>query len=226
MKNRILAIGAHPDDIEIGCGGTIRLFANNGYEIKFIVVTSGEEGTLENKDYFRSERESESVQSAYFLGVSEILFLREPDGLTSYSKKTKINLVKILRDFKPEIVFIHSSDDCFPDHKVVSELSKSAIQAAGGPWYADAGKIPHRVSDVYGYEVWNPIRQPQMTVDISESFEEKIRALEYHKTQTANFNYIGAVRGLNEYRGAMTMTGKFAEAFEVIQVGANLRKHS
>ncbi len=223
MKLRVLAIGAHPDDIEIGCGGTIRLFADQGHEIKFIVITSGEEGSLDfNKDLLRKNRKIEAQKSAIVLGVSGVLFFEEPDGLTYLGKETKINLIRIIREFKPEIVFIHSSQDYFPDHQVVSQLSKSAIQAASGPWYGDAGLVPHNVRDVFGFEVWNPLQSPQMTVNIDSSIDRKIQALNCHASQTGSLNYVGAIRGLNEYRGAITMTGKYAESFEVIKVGGVL----
>lgn len=222
MKKRILAIGAHPDDIEIGCGGTMRFLADQGCEIKFIVVTSGEEGALEGKQLLRQKREDEAKKSALILGASEVIFFREPDGLTNYSKETKSRLIQIIREFKPEIAFIHSSYDCFPDHKIISDLSRSAIQVAGGPWYADAGAATHKVHDVFGFEVWNPNQQPQMSIDITETIENKLKALECHQTQTANINYLGAVRGLNEYRGATAMNGKYAESFEIIQLGNKL----
>lgn len=222
MKKRVLAIGAHPDDIEIGCGGTVKKLANQGYEIKFLIVTSGEEGTLKDKALLRRKREEEAKKSALFLGANEVLFLREPDGLTFYSKKTKIKLIQFIRKFKPQMAFIHSSYDYFPDHKIINELSRSAIQAASGPWYPDSGLDPHKILDVFGFEVWNPIQMPQMNIDITETMEHKLKALAYHRTQTANINYLGAVQGLNEYRGTLTMCGKYAESFEVIQLGNKL----
>lgn len=218
MSSRILVIGSHPDDIEIGCGGTIRLLADKGDEIKFIIVTSGEEGSLnEKKEELRSIRKMEAVKSAKILGASEILFLDEPDGLTHLKRETKIKLIQFIRNFKPESVFIHSSFDNFSDHQVVSKLSLFAIHAASGPWYSDAGSIPHQVSHIFGFEVWNPIQSPQMNINIEKSMDRKIEALSCHISQITNFNYIGAIRGLNEYRGAMSMSGKFTESFEVIK---------
>lgn len=221
MKSRVLAIGTHPDDIEIGCGGTVRLLADQGYEIKFVVITSGEEGSLNpDKEQLRNKRKTEAKDSAAVLGASEVTFFDEPDGLTHLTKESKVKLIRIIREFKPEIVFIHSSHDCFPDHKVVSQLSKSAIQAASGPWYGDARLAPHHVRDVFGFEVWNLIQSPQMTVNIDNSIERKIQALSCHTSQIESVNYVGAVRGLNEYRGAVAMNGRYAESFEVIRVGS------
>jgi LmbE family N-acetylglucosaminyl deacetylase len=221
MKLRVLAIGAHPDDIEIGCGGTIRLLADQGHEIKFIIVTSGEEGSLNfDKEQLRQNRKSEAKKSGAILGASDVLFFDEPDGLMQATKATKVNLVRIIREFKPEVVFIHSSQDCFPDHQVVSQLSKSSIQAASGPWYGDAGLNPHNVRNVFGFEVWNSIQSPQMSVNIESSIDRKIQALNCHASQMENVNYVGAVQGLNEYRGAVTVSGRYAESFEAVKVGS------
>lgn len=221
MKKNILAIGTHPDDIEIGCGGTIRLLADQGHVIKFVVVTSGDEGSLFlDKEHLQKIRKSEAVKSAHILGASEVLFFDEPDGLDHVTNKSKLNLIHIVRDFKPEIVFIHSSYDHFPDHQVVSQFSQSAIQAASGPWYRDAGLTPHCVRNVFGFEVWNPIQAPQMTINIENSMDRKIEALSCHTSQTDHLNYVGAIRGFNEYRGMISMSGKYAESFEVIRMSS------
>lgn len=222
MNKRILAIGAHPDDIEIGCGGTIRLLADQGCEIKFVVVTSGEEGSLSDKEKLRMCRETEARNSAQILGASEVIFLNEDDGLRTFTKLSKIRLIQIIRDFKPDMAFIHTAFDSFPDHKVVHELSRSAILASGGPWYSEGGQFPHSIGDVFGFEVWNPIPQAQVTVNISKNMELKLKALACHQTQITNVDYVGAVRGLNEYRGGVSMSGKYAESFEVLKLELKL----
>lgn len=215
---RILALGTHPDDIEIGCGGTIAALADEGCDIRFVVVTSGEEGSLGDKAKLRTIREEESRKSAETLGAKEIHFFGEPDGLRSFSLEAKLKLIQIIRTFRPEVVFVHSTYDAFPDHRVTSDLTRSALLAASGPWYPEGGPIPHSVETVLGYEVWNPIQAPQLTVDISSSMDRKLKALECHASQTENVNYLGAIRGLAEYRGAMSMTGKYAESFEVMKL--------
>jgi N-acetylglucosamine malate deacetylase 1 len=214
----ILAIGAHPDDIEIGCGGTLALFAEKDYKIIHLIVTSGEEGDLlVPKAELAVQREHEAKGAARVLGASGAFFMREPDGLTSFSKATKMKLISLLREIRPETVFTHSSSDHFPDHKIAHELVRAALLAASGPWYQEAGGAPHDVANVYGYEVWHPLTQPQMSIDISRTFEKKIEALRQHASQVGRIDYVEAVRGLALYRGAMTGVGKFAEVFEVLK---------
>jgi LmbE family N-acetylglucosaminyl deacetylase len=162
-------------------------------------------------------REEEAYRAALILGASQVLFLREADGLTFFSKKTKIRLISILRELRPEIVFTHAKSDHFPDHQIVHQLTLSAIVAASGPWYSDAPQTPHRVSKIYGYEVWNPIPQYQLAVDITATLSRKLEALRAHTSQIGNVDYLGAATGLAKYRGVSSMSGDYAEVFEILQ---------
>ncbi len=215
---RVLAIGAHPDDIEIGCGGTLAKLKDQGYELFFVVATFGEEGgSPPSKEDLKQAREQEAKNSAKVLGALNVSFLGLEDGLLSYCKKDKIKLIAKIRSIKPDIVFLHSSTDQFPDHKVIHSLSIDSVSAARGPWYAEAGGQPHFVGQVYGYEVWNPINQPSLSVNIEGYIQIKMDALREHRSQIKEVRYLEAVEGLAAYRGAMSMNGKFAEVFDVMQ---------
>jgi LmbE family N-acetylglucosaminyl deacetylase len=220
MNKTILAIGAHPDDIEIGCGGTISALQKNGYTLINLVVTSGEEGSMvgSRKEIIKN-RELEAKKSGSILGASKVIFLWQSDGLTTYSKELKMQLVALIRKYRPDIVFTHAKSDKFPDHQVVHQLTMSAILISGGPWYPDAIGPCHTVNDVYGYEVWNPITEHQLSFNITTTLNQKIKALQQHTSQLTDVNYIEAVKGLARYRGTMTMTGEFAEVFEVLKLG-------
>lgn len=218
MKKTVLAIGAHPDDIEIGCGGMLSLLKDQGHELIHLVVTSGEEGgnsTL--KHQLAERREDEAKKSAKILLASDVILFREADGLTMFSKETKVRLISVLRQLRPDIVFTHARSDHFPDHQVVHQLTKAAILAAAGPWYPDAGTSAHQVKEVYGYEVWNPIPEYQLSVDISSVIERKVRAIQVHHSQVGEVDYVEAIRGLARYRGVMSMTGEYAEVFEILK---------
>jgi LmbE family N-acetylglucosaminyl deacetylase len=220
MTKTVLAIGTHPDDIEIGCGGTLMLLKDQGYQLVHLIVTSGEEGSnLISKRDLTLKREGEAKESAQFLGTANVIFLKELDGLTAFSKETKIKLISILREVRPEIIFTHSSSDFFPDHQIVHQLSHAAIVGASGPWYSEAGFVPHQVKNIYGYEVWNPMPKYQLAMDISSVIEQKLQALRIHSSQVNKIDYVEAIRGLGRYRGVMTMTGEYAEAFEVLHIG-------
>lgn len=214
-----MAIGAHPDDIEFGCGGTLGLAAERGERLVHVVVTSGEEGGLGGES-LALRREDEARASAKVLGAEAVHFLREPDGLTGFQKETKIRLIRLIREVRPDRIFVHAASDLFPDHVIVSRLSQDAIVAAAGPWYPAAGLEPHSVSDVFGFEVWHPIPAPALYVDVSAAMEKKRAALHCHESQVGTVDYIGAVEGLARYRGALSMKGSFVEAFEVLKQGS------
>jgi len=221
MKERILAIGAHPDDIEIGCGGTLAKLNQNGFETFHLIVTSGEEGSLSiSKESLARTREEEAISSAKVLKSSQVFFLREPDGLTDYSKELRIKMISMIRELRPDMIFTHAQSDAFPDHHVIHRLTLDAVLAAAGPWYPEAGGHLHSVTSVYGYEVWHPMPSYQIASDISRFMEIKTHALQMHTTQIQNVNYVQAIEGLSKYRGVMSMAGEYAEVFEVIKTGA------
>ncbi|MCB9091217.1 MAG: PIG-L family deacetylase [Halobacteriovoraceae bacterium] len=214
---KVLAIGAHPDDIEIGCGGTLLKLVETGADVEIVIATNGESGDNKiSKQELASLRQAEAGEAATIMGVRQVHFLDLEDGLSGYERSDKIKLINLIRKIKPQIVFVHSREDIFPDHKVVHEMTMSALKAAAGPWYQECIGDPHDVENIYGYEVWNPINNPQCFEDISKFYEKKIVALSKHQSQVTSINYCEAVKGLASYRGVMSF-GKYAEAFEVIK---------
>lgn len=220
MKKTILAIGAHPDDIEIGCGGTLSILKDKGHDLTHLIITSGEEGGFHHsKKHLAKKREEEANLSAQLLKASRVIFFREPDGMTTFSKETKTRLISVLREIRPDIIFTHARSDHFPDHQIVHQLTRVSILGASGPWYSETGGTPHQVTEVYGYEVWNPIPDFQMAFDISSAIDRKIELIQCHQSQINNVDYVGAITGLAKYRGIMSMTGRYAEVFEVLKAG-------
>ena len=223
MKKSVLAIGAHPDDIEIGCGGTLCLLRDQGYEINHLIITSGEEGSIRlGKAELGKIRQKEALKSAEVLGVKKVIFLGIEDGFTSFSKESKIQIISNIRKIRPEIIFTHAKSDHFPDHALVHQLTMSSITASAGPWYPNAGISPHQVQKVFGYEVWSPISNFQIAMNIESFIEQKLEALKQHVSQTENIDYIEAIKGLAKYRGVMSMTGTYAEAFEILKMDSLL----
>lgn len=220
MKGNVLSFGAHPDDIEIGCGGTeVRLIAQ-GYEVTHVYLTSGEAGSdTIPRDALAKTREAEARQAGEVIGVRAVEFLRYADGLTQFSREMKIQIIDFIRRIKPEIIFIHATTDQFPDHKVVNELILNAIVGAAGPWYQEATGEPWSARMVLGYEVWHPLANYQLAVDISEIVDVKSRALCRYRSQIESTRYDEACVGLARYRGVMSRAGKYAEVFEVIKTG-------
>jgi len=214
----VLSFGAHPDDIEIGCAGAEILLRQKGYKIIHVIMTCGEEGAIDiPKEELAHKRENEAIAAANVIGVEKLLFLRYPDSLTGYDKAMKMQVISLIRQYAPDIIFTHATSDEFPDHKVVNQLVTSAITAAAGPWFADIKLNPHSVPEVLGYEVWHPMQHFQTVVSIGKVIDKKMEALACHQSQIKNVDYLSAAKGLAAYRGIMTMKSNYAEVFEVIK---------
>jgi LmbE family N-acetylglucosaminyl deacetylase len=218
MMQRILAIGAHPDDIEIGCGGTLALHVEAGHETHHLCVTSGGAGSDSvPADELARLREAEARRAGAHLGAASVDFLGLADGLTAFTRDDRVHMVNIIRRLRPHLVLVHASRDRFPDHRVVHELVLSALIAASGPWYQEAKGSPWKVGTVLGYEVWHPLEVHQMAIDISRTLPRKLEALRCHASQMTAIRYDEAVAGLARYRGVMTGVGTHAEVFEVLE---------
>jgi len=216
---RVLAVGTHPDDIEIGCGGTVALLALQGCEITHVILTSGEAGSDRLPPWeVGPVREKEALEAAKILGAANVEFLRRPDGLTGFSREMKLDIIRVVRRLRPHILFVHERNETSLGHRVASELVLEALRAGSGPWFQEAGGEPWSPELVLGYEVWHPLGRWELAVDISATLETKIRALACHRSQTAAVRYDEAVRGLARWRGVMSLAGGDAEVFEVIRV--------
>lgn len=213
----VLAIGAHPDDIEIGCGGTLARLRAAGARLVFVIVTDGAEGSaaIAREELVRI-REEEARAGARRLGAEEVRFLGQKEA-APFDPDLKPRLISLLRRVRPSAVFTHASCETMGDHRRVHELTVDAVTLAGGPWYRDCGP-PHAVPALYGYEVWAPLPAPGLTVGIADTLEEKSAALACHASQLRDIDYGEAVRGLARYRGAMQGKAGAAEAFEILRL--------
>ena len=219
----ILAFGAHPDDIEFGCGGTVRKLIEKGWSAVHVCVTSGEAGSSTiDRATLAATREQEALRAAEVLGAERVHFLRAADGLTQYSRDHKIAVINLIREVRPEILFVHASSDQFPDHKLIHELVMSAVAGAAGPWYQESIGEPHLPGTILGYEVWHPLNIYQLSVDITTTVERKLAALRCHQSQIESTHYDEASLGLARYRGVMSFSSTHAEVFEVLRTSLNL----
>ena len=219
----ILAFGAHPDDIEFGCGGTVRKLIEKGWSAVHVCVTSGEAGSSTiDRATLAATREQEARRAAEVLGAERVHFLRAADGLTQYSRDHKIAVINLIREVRPEILFVHASSDQFPDHKLIHELVMSAVAGAAGPWYQESIGKPHLASTILGYEVWHPLNTFQLSVDITTTVERKLAALRCHQSQIESTHYDEAALGLARYRGVKSFSRSHAEVFEVLRTSINL----
>jgi LmbE family N-acetylglucosaminyl deacetylase len=195
-----MAIVAHPDDIEFGCAGTMARWVQEGAEVCFVLVTSGDVG-IAKPDITRAEaaavREAEQVAAAAVLGVHDVVFLREPDGCVVNTLELRKRLVRELRRFKPEVVicgdptvfFVDNTYINHPDHRAVAAAALDAVfPAAGQPHVfeelAAEGLTAHKVRKVY-VEGWG---SGDTWINISGVIDRKIEALRKHVSQMGEWD--------------------------------------
>ncbi len=187
MKVDILAFGAHPDDVELGCGGTIAKFIAEGKKIAVIDLTQGELGTR-GTNITRAE---EAARASGILGISARENLKMRDGFILNTEEFQMQIVKMIRKYQPEIVFANAIDDRHPDHAKASKLVSDACFLSGLlkiETYSE-GEIQKywRPKQVFHYIQWKNI-SPDFVVDISEFMPKKIEACLAYKTQFYDAN--------------------------------------
>jgi bacillithiol biosynthesis deacetylase BshB1 len=182
MKLDILAFGAHPDDIELSCGGTIAKEISLGKKVGIVDLTRGELGTRGSA----ALRDKEAAKASKILGVSVRENLGFADGFFVNDKKHQIGIIKMLRKYQPEIVLCNAIDDRHIDHPKGSNLVSDACFLSGLIKIETAldGKQQEkwRPKLVYHYIQWKSI-EPDFVVDISGFIDTKNEAILAYSSQ-------------------------------------------
>jgi bacillithiol biosynthesis deacetylase BshB1 len=189
MKLFALAIAAHPDDIELSCSGTIIKLTDKGLPVGILDLTRGELGTRGNEKI----REKEAKEAAKIMGVNIRENLGLPDGKIQVTMENKIELIKIIRKFQPEIIFSPYWVERHPDHENTSRLVREAWYLSGLEKFKTKlnGKLqePYRPKKIFFYvQYFYQQFIPNLIIDISEVFERKIKVIECYKSQFFNPN--------------------------------------
>ncbi|MFJ9779889.1 PIG-L deacetylase family protein [Amycolatopsis sp. NPDC101161] len=216
---RVTVFAPHPDDELIGCGGSVLNWVRAGAEVSVVYLTSGDAPVDgKSRDELAALREGEATAGAKLLNVTELSFLREPDGCLTDGPQVIAKLVGQLRHRRPNLVYVPHALDDHPDHMATHRLLKRAVNDAAGPWWVEAGLEPWRVETTLAYEVWTPIPRPTYLEDTTDAIDEQLEALAQHRSQLSQVPYDSFVRGLGAYRGARLGHGRYAEAFEVLGI--------
>lgn len=182
MKLDILAFGAHPDDVELGCGGTIAKEISLGKKVGIIDLTRGELGTRGSKEI----RDTEAANAAKILGVHVRENLNMRDGFFVNDEKHQLEIIKILRKYQPEIVLCNAVDDRHIDHPKGSSLVSDACFLSGlrkiETELDGKSQTAWRPKLVYHYIQWKNIK-PDFVVDISEFNEKRVEAILAYSSQ-------------------------------------------
>ena len=182
MKVDILAFGAHPDDVEMGCGGTIAKSSASGKIVGIIDLTKGELGTNGTPEL----REKEANLASEIIGAKFRLNLSIQDGFIFNNKENQIEVVKVIRQFRPDIILSPTQIDRHSDHGKASDLIYEAAFLSGlvklETKHENKVQNPWRPRINLNYQQWNDFK-PDVIIDISEFIETKKEAIMAFKSQ-------------------------------------------
>lgn len=182
MKVDILAIGAHPDDVELGCGGTIAKLISEGKKIAIIDLTEGELGTRGTNE----TRAKEAKEASRILGISARENLKMKDGFLENSEEYQLRIVKMIRKYQPDIILCNAIEDRHPDHAKAAKLVSDAAFLSGlikiKTELEGESQMQWHPKHVFHYIQWKHI-EPDFVIDISKFLDKKIEACLAYKTQ-------------------------------------------
>lgn len=199
----ILAIGSHPDDIEIGCGGALLRHRANGDQVKMLVLTGGGRGGDINSGNLVFTRMKEAKTAADLIDATLILWdYTDTEIPETYALVEKIE--RIVNEFKPDRVYIPYGQDTHQDHRVTSNVAKSACR---------------KVKQILEYE--EPSSYNSFTanywIDITDHIEKKLEAIKAHVSQGhKEILKAKSIEGLNLYRGYQSNV-EYAEGFSTFK---------
>lgn len=224
-----LWVVAHPDDIDFGSAGSVAALTACGTHVAYCLVTSGEGGgddLSHNADELAALRQAEQTAAAAEVGVSELHWLGHPDGTVVASLELRRDIAAVIRRVRPEVVVCQSPtadwDRLYfvhPDHLAVAQAAIAAVYPDSRnprtfPELLRDGLEPHTVS-----ELWLFGAEPNRYIDITETFDAKVRALRAHVSQTSEMDDLeGRLRGWASETAASggLDDGRLTEAFRVI----------
>ncbi len=217
---KILVVGAHLDDIELACGGTIAKAIQNGHQVKTLIMSksgyTNKEGKVQRSDEVAVK---EGVNALKTLGVTDIEILDFPTKDIPFRSDVVNAIDIVVADFNPDVIFTHHP---FDTHQAHEGVAKATIAAA------------RRKNTIFFFEPIQPSGRsyvafkPDLYVGIDETVDIKIAALKKHKSEYKKFggeDWIEGVKSRCGFRG-YEIGKKYAEAFEILRLELNFDKKS
>jgi len=214
MNRNILIVSAHPDDMEIGMGGTVAKLVEERAEIISVIVTDG--GRASNpfgwtEQRMAEERRAEAMRAAGVLGVKDVIFCDQPDAADEVDvESVRRKLVEVITRLKPtEVYTLHEELDRHPGHRQAGKLVRESVK--------ESGLTPP--GGIWAYEVWGPFARWDRLEYIDAYLEKKKLAIAEYKSQVATIPYGDGMLGLNRWRAVFAdpmeaaPAGAYAEAF-------------
>jgi len=193
-KTRVMVVTPHPDDAEIGAGGTIASWVKQGREVILVVCTNGDKGSSDpnmTSERLPQIRHQEQMEAAKILGVGEVIFLDYPDGGLEDTPAFRGELVRLIRKYRPDVVMTTDPYRKYiwhRDHRITGIVTLDAVYPYARdrfcyPEHIAEGLEPHRVKEVY---LWGS-EEPDIHIDVSDTFDIKIAALSCHASQVGQY---------------------------------------
>lgn len=219
MSRPIVIVNAHPDDMEIGMGGTVAKLAASQVQIISMVITNG--GRASNpfgwtEQRMAEVRRKEALQAASVLGVQEVIFCDQPDAAEEIdAQAVKRKLVELLARLQPaEVYTLDAEFDRHPAHRLAGKLARESV--------LESGVVP--ADGLWAYEIWGPFATWDRIEYIDAHVAKKMLAIAEHKSQVATIPYGEGVLGLNRWRAvfadpkAAAPAGAYAEVFRRVMI--------
>lgn len=203
---RALAIGAHPDDIEFGCGATFAKWAAAGCEVHHLVCTDGSKGTWDTDadlPALVATRQAEQREASRRLGASgDVVFLGRVDGDLTNDRQTRSEVARWIRELRPDVVLGHDPWKRYrlhPDHRAAGFLTCDAVVAARDPhFFPEHGIAHHRPTTLLLFEA----DEPDHVEDVTGFGPAKLAALEAHESQFESTMHVSAPGGTGDRTAA------------------------
>ncbi|WP_409345994.1 PIG-L deacetylase family protein [Paenibacillus sp. MBLB4367] len=221
---RILAIGAHPDDVEIFCGGTLAKYAARGDHVTIMIATNGNVGSpVLSKEEIAAVRRKEAEASAACIGA-DLIWMGYDDEFLFHDRETRMAFINAIRKASPDVMFVHGNNDYHPDHRICGEIAVDCRIPVTVPLieteYPPMPRIPHVfVMDNLGGVGF----EPEFYVDVTDVYEMKSRMIRSHASQDQWLNYqygmdyVEFVSKTSAVRG-MVIGVRHAEAFRSLPI--------
>jgi len=227
MGKIILAVSAHPDDIEFSCGGTLFKFRDKGYELYYIVATNGENGFKighKPKAERIKTRYKEQINAAKLLGVKKVFFLHYKDGLLPNNTELRVKIAKIIKKVKPNIIFTfdpanksyESVNLNHTDHRVIGEAVFDAVFAARNRYMLPG--VSHAVEQFYFFGC----DKPSHFENITKQIKQKISLIKEHRSQF--YEEKGMEEWVKEHLSSYTKKFKYSERFRIVKIYQPFKK--
>lgn len=216
---RVLAIGAHPDDVEIFCGGTIAKYAARGDEVTIMIATNGNVGSSSlSQEEIAAVRRKEAEASAAVIGA-DLIWMGYDDEFLFHDRETRMAFINAIRKASPDVMFVHGPSDYHPDHRISGEIAADCRIPVTVPLIVTEFPPMARIPHVFIMDNLGGIGfEPEFYVDISDVYETKKRMIRAHASQDAwlqyqyGMDYVTFVAKTSAMRG-MAIGVEHAEAF-------------